>query len=82
MKKQFHHIFFCVLQSLPFIPFQDRINRSLHEHGHHMQAKHKTSNKTDAFFAEIPQEIIKKLYLFCKRDYDMLGYPKPKYIEQ
>ena len=47
-----------------------------------MQAKHKTSNKTDAFFAEIPQEIIKKLYLFCKRDYDMLGYPKPKYIEQ
>ena len=68
------------LENLRFFPFQDKINYALHKNGH--RSTNSTSNLTDAFFAEIPQEIIKKLYLFCKRDYDMLGYPKPKYIEQ
>ena len=63
------------------ILFQDRINWVLHARGHQIQEKHHTSNKTDDFFAQIPQEIRNKLYQFCKRDYDMLGYPKPKYIE-
>ena len=57
------------------------LNWALHVHGHQQQEKHHTSNKTDDFFADIPQEIRKKLYQFCKRDYDMLGYPKPKYVE-
>ena len=58
------------------------LNWALHGRGHQIQEKHHTSNKTDDFFAQIPQEIRKKLYKFCKRDYDMLGYPKPKYVEE
>ena len=46
-----------------------------------MNAKQSTANKYDVFFSQIPQDLIQELYKYCKRDYDMLGYPKPKYVQ-
>ena len=34
--------------------------------------------QTDAFFSQIPKDLILKLYDYCKRDYEMFGYPQPR----
>ena len=40
-----------------------------------------TEERTDRFFAEIPKPLILQLYEYCRRDYEMFGYPSPyKYM--
>ena len=46
-----------------------------------LSAKHKRGDRYDKFFSQIPQDLIQKLYKYCQRDYEMLGYPKPKYVQ-
>ena len=36
------------------------------------------SDRSSQFFSKIPKETILELYEYCKRDYDMFGYPPPK----
>ena len=35
-------------------------------------------DRVSQFFSGIPKEVILELYEYCKRDYDMFGYPPPK----
>ena len=40
-----------------------------------------TEERTDLFFAQIPKPLILQLYEYCRRDYEMFGYPSPyKYM--
>ena len=36
------------------------------------------SDRSSQFFSKVPKEAILELYEYCKRDYDMFGYPPPK----
>ena len=35
-------------------------------------------DRYNLFFSEVPKELISELYQYCKRDYEMFGYPLPK----
>ena len=50
-------------------------------HKHTLSKREKVPGKSDRyiqFFSGIPKEVILELYEYCKRDYDMFGYPPPK----
>ena len=65
---------------------QDKLDVTLHKHtlskSIPKSAKTKrlpgNSDRVSQFFSEIPKEVILELYEYCKRDYDMFGYPPPK----
>ena len=69
---------------LHFLYLQNKINAQLHERKNHIktQSKNITTTKADVFYSQIPQDLIDELFIYCKRDYDMLGYPTPKWIQR
>ena len=69
---------------LHFLYLQNKINAQLHKRKYHVktQSKNITTTKADVFYSQIPQDLIDKLFIYCKRDYDMLGYPTPKWIQR
>ena len=57
---------------------QDKLDVTLHKHT--LSKRERVPGKSDRsiqFFSEIPKEVILELYEYCKRDYDMFGYPPP-----
>ena len=59
---------------------QDKLDITLHKHDKRPMTKMlpRTSDQSSQFFSKIPKETILELYEYCKRDYDMFGYPPPK----
>ena len=35
-------------------------------------------DRYNLFFSKIPKKLILDLYEYCKRDYEMFGYPEPR----
>ena len=64
----------------PLPIFQDKLDVSLHKNSASTHGS--TSERANTFFSKIPNELILELYEYCKRDYDMFGYPIPKVISQ
>ena len=59
---------------------QDKLDTNLKKHDSGLN-KENIDDQTDAFFSQIPKDLILKLYDYCKRDYEMFGYPSPyKYM--
>ena len=63
------------------LTLQGKLDVTLHKHTLSKSAKTKRlpgeSDRVSQFFSEIPKEVILELYEYCKRDYDMFGYPPP-----
>ena len=57
--------------------FQDELNVNLKKHESGGLTKGSSSNRTDNFYSQIPKSLILELYEYCKRDYEMFGYPSP-----
>ena len=51
---------------------------TLHKHALKKKnvAKGTATNRYNTFFSEITKELISELYEYCKRDYEMFGYPQ------
>jgi len=60
----------------------DKLDVTLHKHTLSKGPKTKrlpgALDRVSQFFSGIPKEVILELYEYCKRDYDMFGYPPPK----
>ena len=64
-----------------FLNFQDQLDVNLKIHAKGGLTGGSTEERTDRFFAEIPKPLILQLYEYCRRDYEMFGYPSPyKYM--
>ena len=65
-----------------FLNFQDRLDVNLKMHAKGGLMGGSTEEQTDRFFAQIPKTLILQLYEYCRRDYEMFGYPSPyKYMQ-
>ena len=59
---------------------QDKLDVTLHKHDKKAGPKKLPGapDRSSQFFSKIPKEAILELYEYCKRDYDMFGYPPLK----
>ena len=61
---------------------QDKLDVTLHKNALSKSSKAKRLpgglHRVRKFFLGIPKKVILELYKYCKRDYDMFGYPPPE----
>ena len=60
--------------------FQDKLDVTLHKNERKKKKRlpKEAEDRYNLFFSEMSKELISELYQYCKRDYEMFGYPFPK----
>ncbi len=59
------------------VMIQSKVDADLKRNG---RQREPDRSREDSFFSQVPQHLIRRLYDYHRKDYDMFGYPKPYYV--